>query len=94
MYIASRSLHARLFHSNDYSIIVQCMVEIFLEKKSDVEKNFRDVKDENREEICTYELMSMLQSSVLAAFPLYPLSAAKTVRRRRLFRSLFIQLAS
>ena len=27
----------------------------FVRKNSDVEKNFRDVKDENREEICTYE---------------------------------------
>ena len=45
-----------LFHSNDYSIIGQRKIEIFQEKISDVEKNSRDVKDENREEICTYVL--------------------------------------
>ena len=44
-----------LFHSNDYSIIEQGKIEIFKEKNSDVEKNSRDVKDENREEICTYD---------------------------------------
>ena len=63
-----------LFHSNDYSIIVQRKIEIFLEKYSDVEKNFRDVKDENREEICTYACMSSTRRAHVPAYKAFPLS--------------------